>query len=80
MCYPIDFGIYFSLTNALVENGELYNSYNGWGLSYQYFPILYAITGSFHWLTGADVLLILPKIAPIFGGLSVLIFTSSLMN
>ena len=69
-----DFGIYYGLTNSLVENQGLFNPYNGWGSSYQYFPILYAITGGAHWLTGIDVLVIMPKIAPIFGGLSVLIF------
>ncbi len=69
-----DFGIYYGLTNSLVNNQELFNPYYGWGGSYQYFPVLYAITGSAHWLTGIDVLTIMPKLAPIFGGLSVLIF------
>jgi len=69
-----DFGIYYGLTNSFVENGELFNTYYGWGGSYQYFPVLYAITGVAHWVTGIDVLIIMPKIAPIFGGLSVLIF------
>ena len=69
-----DFGIYYGLTNSLVENKELFNPYYGWGGSYQYFPVLYAITGAAHWITGIDVLTIMPKIAPIFGGLSVLIF------
>ena len=69
-----DFGIYYGLTNSFVENGELFNTYYGWGGSYQYFPVLYAITGVSHWITGIDVLTIMPKIAPIFGGLSVLLF------
>ena len=69
-----DFGIYYGLTNSLVENKELFNAYYGWGESYQYFPVLYAITGAAHWITGIDVLTLLPKIAPIFGGLSVFIF------
>jgi len=69
-----DFGIYYSLTNSLVESGELFNSYYGWGGSYQYFPVLYAITGVAHWITGIDVLTVMPKIAPIFGGLSIMIF------
>ncbi len=69
-----DFGIYYGLTNSLVNNQELFNPYYGWGGSYQYFPVLYAITGAAHWLTGMDVLTIMPKLAPIFGGLSVLIF------
>ncbi len=69
-----DFGIYYGLTNSFVENGQLFNTYYGWGGSYQYFPVLYAITGFSHWVTGIDVVVIMPKIAPIFGGLSVLIF------
>ena len=69
-----DFGIYYGLTNSLVDNQELFNPYYGWGGSYQYFPVLYAITGAAHWITGIDVLTIMPKIAPIFGGLSVMLF------
>ena len=69
-----DFGIYYGLTNSLVNNQELFNPYYGWGGSYQYFPVLYAITGAAHWITGIDVLTIMPKIAPIFGGLSVMLF------
>jgi len=69
-----DFGIYLGLTKSFVESGELYNQYYGWGNSYQYFPVLYAITGFAHWLTGIDILVLMSKIAPIFGGLTILIF------
>jgi hypothetical protein len=69
-----DFGIYYGLTNSLVESGELLNPYSGWGSSYQYFPVLYAITGTAHWVTGIDVITLMPKLVPIFGGLSVMIF------
>jgi hypothetical protein len=69
-----DFGIYYGLTNSLIKSGELFNPYYGWGSSYQYFPVLYAITGAAHWLTGIDVLTLMPKIAPLFGGLSVFLF------
>jgi hypothetical protein len=69
-----DFGIYYGLTKAFVESKELFNPYFGWGGSYQYFPVLYSITGVVHWITGIDVLIIMPKIAPIFGGLSILVF------
>ncbi len=69
-----DFGIYLGLTKSFVESGELYNQYYGWGNSYQYFPVLYAITGFAHWITGIDVLVLMSKIAPIFGGLTILIF------
>jgi len=69
-----DFGIYYGLTNSFVKSGELFSSYYGWGGSYQYFPVLYAMTGIAHWITGIDVITLMPKLAPIFGGLSVLIF------
>ncbi len=68
-----DFGIYYGLTNSFVKNQVLFNSYDGWGGSYQYFPVLYAITGIAHWVSGVDTLVLLPKIAPIFGGLTVAI-------
>lgn len=69
-----DFGIYYGLTNSFVEHKELFSVYTGWGGSYQYFPVLYVITGFAHWATGLDVLTVMPKLAPIFGGLTVLIF------
>ena len=68
-----DFGIYYGLTKAFLNTGNLINTYNGWGGSYQYFPILYTVTGAAHLLTGLDLLYIMPKIAPIFGGLTVAI-------
>ena len=55
-----DFGIYYSLTNSFVETKELFNTYVGWGGSYQYFPVLYAVTGVAHWITGIDVLTLMP--------------------
>ena len=69
-----DFGTYWGLTNSLVKSGELFNPYYGWGGSYQYFPVLYAVIGIGHWISGIDTLTLLSKITPIFGGLSVLIF------
>ncbi len=69
-----DFGIYYGLTNSFVKSGELFAPYTGWGNSYEYFPVLYAITGLVHWITGIDVLVIMPKLAPIFGGLTIFIF------
>ena len=58
-----DFGIYYGLTKSFVESGELYNPYYGWGNSYQYFPVLYSVTGVAHWVTNLDILTIMPKIA-----------------
>ena len=70
-----DFGIYYGLAKSFVESGgEWYGPYYGWGSSYNYFPVLYAVTGFAHWITGIDVLIIMPKLIPIFGGLTVFIF------
>ncbi len=70
-----DSGIYMGLSKKFVESGGmLFNPYFGWGSSYNYFPVLYAITGFLHWITGIEIVSIMPKIGPIFGGLSVFIF------
>ena len=70
-----DFGIYYGQTLKFVESGgSWYNPYFGWGSSYNYFPVLYAITGFVHWITGIEVIVLMPKLIPIFGGLTVFIF------
>lgn len=69
-----DFGIYYGLTSSFISSGELYGESTVWGGSYQYFPVLFAITGIAHWLTGIDLLTLMPKLVPIFGGLSIFIF------
>lgn len=69
-----DFGIYYGLTQQFIQNKSLVLSYDGWGATYEFFPMLYIITGIAHWISGIDVLVLLSRIAPIFGGLSVLIF------
>lgn len=69
-----DLGIYYGLTKSFIETKEIFNSYSGWGSSYEFFPILYIITGIGHWIAGVDVFWLLPKLAPVFGGLTVPIF------
>jgi len=69
-----DFGIYFGLTKSVATQGELFPEYIGWGSSYNYFPVLYAINTFAHWITGIDILVLMPKLTPIFGGLTVFIF------
>lgn len=69
-----DFGIYYGLTARLIENPQIFTPYDGWGDSYSYFPVLYIISAFGHWLTGADLIWVMAKIAPIFGGLTILIF------
>lgn len=72
--WGVDFGIYYGLTNSFLQTKELINFYDGWGSSYQYFPVLYTITGLLHWVTGIEVIQLMPKIAPIIGGLTIPIF------
>jgi len=69
-----DFGIYYGQTLKFVETWEVYNPHLGWGSSYEYFPVLYIVTGFFHKLTGIDIIVLMPRLAPIFGGLTILIF------
>jgi len=69
-----DFGIYYGLTSRFVQNQQIFNEYNGWGGMYNYFPVLYIFSALGHWITGANLLWLMPKIAPIFGGLTVFIF------
>jgi len=69
-----DFGIYLQIANKVVEDVEFFPVYTGWGSSYNEFPVLYAITAFAHWITGIKVVVLMPKLIPIFGGLSVTIF------
>ncbi|MBI5001318.1 MAG: glycosyltransferase family 39 protein [Euryarchaeota archaeon] len=67
-----DLGIYYSLTNSFINTGEIFSNYSGWGESYQYFPVLYVITAIPCLLTGLSPEFWIGKIAPIFGGLTVI--------
>jgi hypothetical protein len=69
-----DFGIYFGITKSVAQSGLLFPQYTGWGGSYNEFPVLYAINAFAHLVTGIDIITLMPKLTPIFGGLSVLIF------
>lgn len=69
-----DLGIFVGITRRYIASGEFFHPYYGWGSSYNYFPVLYAITGFVSTITGLDVLVVMPKIGPIFGGLTVLLF------
>jgi len=69
-----DFGIYFGITNSMVQTRELFPPYVGWGNSYNEFPISYLINALAHWATGIDVQTIMLKLTPIFGGLTIFVF------
>jgi len=67
-----DFGIYLGLTERMAETGDLFPPYDGWGTSYQYFPALYGLTAGLHALTGAEVAVLLGRVAGVVGGLTIL--------
>lgn len=69
-----DFGIYYGLTSRMVQSQQLFIPYNGWGGMYNFFPVLYVISAMSHWFTGLNLLWLMPKVAPIIGGLTVLVF------
>ena len=69
-----DFGIYSGITNSVITSNQLFPAYSGWGSSYNEFPVLYAINAFAHWITGIDIVTLMPKLVPIFGGLTILIY------
>src|SRR3972149_2153157 len=69
-----DFGIYLGITERMLDTGELFPAYDGWGTSYQFFPTFYLVSAAAHVLTGADLVWLMPKVAGILGGLGVLFF------
>jgi len=69
-----DFGIYYGITKTVVETRAVFPPYSGWGSSYNEFPVLYMVNAFVQWITGIDIFIIMPKLTPIFGGLSILIF------
>lgn len=66
-----DFGEYYVLTKGLVERGFVALPYEGWGITYPYFPGLFLFNGAFA-LAGVpvDAAVVFPT--PIVAGLSVL--------
>ena len=69
-----DFGIYYGITKSVAQSGILFPTYSGWGSSYNEFPVLFTINAFAHRITGIAIIDLMPKLTPIFGGLSVLIF------
>jgi len=66
-----DFGEYFRLTRGLVEQGVVPTTYDGWGITYPYFPGFFAFNGAFV-LAGIPVDAALVFLAPAVGALAVL--------
>lgn len=68
-----DLGIYYGIALRMAEKNEIFVDYNGWGGSYQYFPMLYLISLSINLLTGFDLIQVMIRIAPVIGGLTVFV-------
>ena len=68
-----EIGIYYGLTHSFVKYGTLFNTYDGWGGSYNYFPVLYVVGGTVHLITGASIIKSLTYTAPVFGAATSLI-------
>jgi len=69
-----DFGIYYGLSQSLVDDPQLFRPYTGWGQTYHYFPMLYILIAGLHGITGIDVDILLRVVSPILGSFSVVLF------
>jgi hypothetical protein len=69
-----DFGIYYGLTQSLVDDPQLFRPYTGWGQTYHYFPMLFIIMSGLHVMTGIGIDVLLRVGSPIIGSLSVVMF------
>jgi 4-amino-4-deoxy-L-arabinose transferase-like glycosyltransferase len=68
-----DLGIYYGIASSIIEKGQLFVPYTGWGSSYNFFPITYIFTALAHWITGIDILWLMPRVIPILGSLTVVV-------
>jgi hypothetical protein len=69
-----DFGIYYGLTESLIDDPQLFKPYTGWGDTYHYFPIFFIIMAGLNYITGIEVEILLRVVSPIIGSLSVVLF------
>lgn len=69
-----DFGIYYGLCLRILEYKTIFPPYDGWGASYNYFPMLYLITLAIYLPTKINLAFLLKIIAPIIGALTVIVF------
>ncbi len=68
-----DFGIYYGIAEQVIASEEVFVPYDGWGASYNYFPVLYLIVGALYSVTNIGVIELLAQSVPVFGGLTVVI-------
>ncbi len=68
-----DFGIYYGIAEQVIASEGIFVPYDGWGASYNYFPVLYLIVGALYSITNIGVMELLAQAIPVFGGLTVVI-------
>jgi len=66
-----DTGEYFAILRDLVRTGHVSTMYDGWGVTYPYFPGMFFLQGGLAHLSGFDLPAVLNLLVPIFGALSV---------
>lgn len=67
-----DIGEYFAILRDLAATGRVSFDYDGWGVTYPYFPGLFFVQGAVVALAPVDVTTVLNLLAPALGGLAVL--------
>src|SRR2546422_884016 len=66
-----DTGEYFAILRGLVRTGHVSTMYDGWGVTYPYFPGMFFLQGGLAHLSGLDLPTVLNLLVPILGALSV---------
>jgi len=66
-----DTGEYFAILRDLVRSGHVSTMYDGWGITYPYFPGTFFLQGGLADLADLDVPTVLNFLVPILGSLSV---------
>src|SRR5437016_4915770 len=66
-----DTGEYIAILRDLVRTGHVSTTYDGWGVTYPYFPGMFFLQGGLAHLSGLDLPTVLNVLVPILGALSV---------
>src|SRR5213080_3739697 len=66
-----DTGEYFAILRDLVRTGHVSTTYDGWGVTYPFFPGMFFLQGGLAHLSGLDLPTVLNVLVPILGALSV---------
>src|SRR5438445_356247 len=66
-----DTGEYFAILRNLASTGHVSTIYDGWGVTYPYFPGMFFLQGGLAALSGLDLPTVLNLLVPILGAVSV---------